>query len=101
MGFVPNKCQIRVDGATTPKKRKAKGVEAAAGVSAGVGLDPRGEAWVISSMTRGESGGVGKAKEGVALAPKKKHIDQTRIILFDAPPRPPLHTPLLPFTGTV
>ena len=26
MGFVPNKCQIRVDGATAQKKRKAKGV---------------------------------------------------------------------------
>ena len=26
VGFVPNKCQIRVDGATAPKKRKAKGV---------------------------------------------------------------------------
>ena len=26
MGFVPNKCQIRVDGCNSPKKRKAKGV---------------------------------------------------------------------------
>ena len=46
-------------------------LETAAGVSAGVGLDPRGEAWVRSSMTRGASGGVGKAEEGVA--PKKTH----------------------------
>ena len=44
------------------ERRRVGVLETAAGVSAGVGLDPRGEAWVRSSMTRGASGGVGKAQ---------------------------------------